>query len=269
MSRREFSLVLPAFNSAAYIGDHVRRVTRFFETAGIDGEVVVADDGSTDGTADAVLESAEVRVLRLPHRGKGHALRRGMTQASGMIRGFTDADLPYGLDPIPFAMRWIRENHYHAVIGDRTLPGSRYESAGVGRTVLSELASFTFRTMVTGGIYDTQCGFKVFRGDVAAELFRLARVDGFSIDVELIYLILKNRLDLKRIPVVLEDNGPSSVRVVRDSVTAMREVSSIRMNQARGRYRSPRLVDILREDSRLEVQEVHAERRDRRAGDQP
>jgi len=269
MSRREFSLVLPAYNSAAYIGDHVARVTRFFETAGIDGEVVVADDGSTDGTADAVPDASNVRALRLPHRGKGHALRGGMTEASGMIRGFTDADLPYGLDPIPFAMRWIRDNHYHAVIGDRTLPGSRYESAGVGRTVLSEFASFTFRTMVTGGIYDTQCGFKVFRGDVAAELFRLARIDGFSIDVELIYLILKNRLDLKRIPVQLEDNGPSSVRVVRDSLAAMKDVSAIRVNQARGRYRSPRLVDILREDSRLEVRELQAARRDRRAGDQP
>ena len=73
---------------------------------------------------------------------------------------------------------------------------------------------------MTGGIYDTQCGFKVFRGDVAAEVFRLARVDGFAIDVELIYLLLKYRLDLKRIPVVLERNAPSSVRVVRDSVDA-------------------------------------------------
>ena len=269
MSRREFSLVLPAFHSAEYIGDHVTRATRFFEAAGIDGEVIVADDGSTDGTADAVPEASDVRVLRLPHRGKGHAVRQGMTAAQGMIRGFTDADLPYGLDPIPFAMRWVREHHYHAVIGDRTLPGSRYESAGAGRAILSELASFTFRTLVTGGIYDTQCGFKVFRGDVAAELFRVARIDGFAIYVEVIYLVLKNRLDLKRIPVQLQDNAPSSVRVVRDSLTAVRDVSSIRVNWARGRYRSPRLVDILREDSRIELEEVRAARRDRRATDQP
>ena len=154
------------------------------------------------------------------------------------------------------------------MIGDRTLPGSTYESAGAARTVLSELASFTFRTMVTGGIYDTQCGFKVFRGDVAAELFRLARVDGFSIDVELIYLILKNRLDLKRIPVQLEDNGPSSVRVLRDSIAAIRDVSSIRLNWARGRYRSPGLAEILRNDSHLEAEDVLAARRDRRATDQ-
>jgi dolichyl-phosphate beta-glucosyltransferase len=192
-----------------------------------------------------------------------------MAAATGMIRGFTDADLPYGLEPIPYAIRWIRDHHYHAVIGDRTLPGSTYESAGVARTVLSEMAGFTFRTLVTGGIYDTQCGFKVFRGDVAAELFRSARVDGFAIDVELIYLLLKHRLELKRIPVRLEDNGPSSVRLVRDSLVAVRDISSIRIDWARGRYRNPALQEILREDSRLERQEVQSARRDRRASDQP
>jgi glycosyltransferase involved in cell wall biosynthesis len=264
MSRRALSLVLPAFDSAAYIGDNVRRVVGFFEAAGIDGEVVVADDGSSDGTADAVPDLPAVRVLRLPHRGKGHALRHGMTEATGMIRGFTDADLPYGLEPIPHAMRWIREHHYHAVIGDRTLPGSRYERPGAGRAVLSQVASVVFRTLVTGGIYDTQCGFKVFRGDVAAELFRVARVDGFAIDVELIYLLLKNRLDLKRIPVQLQDDGPSSVRVVRDSITAVRDVSSIRLRWAIGRYRSPALIDILRQDSRADREASLGD-----AGDQP
>jgi hypothetical protein len=66
------------------------------------------------------------------------------------------------------AARWIRERRYHAVIGDRTLPGSDYVQPGPVRAVLSSMASFVFRTLVTGGIYDTQCGLKVFRGDVAA-----------------------------------------------------------------------------------------------------
>jgi len=116
--------------------------------------------------------------------------------------------------------------------------------------------SFAFRTLVTGGIYDTQCGFKVFRGDVAAEVFRLARIDGFAIDVELIYLLLKYRLDLKRIPVVLERNAPSSVRVVRDSATAFRDIATIRWNWATGRYRSPALAALLQEELRVDVEEV-------------
>jgi dolichyl-phosphate beta-glucosyltransferase len=108
--------------------------------------------------------------------------------------------------------------------------------------------------MVTGGIYDTQCGFKVFRGDVAAEVFRLSRIEGFAIDVELIYLLLKYRLDVKRIPVRLERNAPSSVRVVRDSAGAFRDIATIRLNWARGRYRSPILANLLQEELREDVE---------------
>jgi glycosyltransferase involved in cell wall biosynthesis len=249
----ELSLVLPAYNSVSYIKRNVARTVDFFDRVGLEAELLVADDGSTDGTADAVPIGPNVRVLRLPHRGKGGALRSGMAAARGEIRAFTDADLPFGLDPLPLAVRWIRERGYHAVIGDRTLPGSRYKTAGAERTLLSSLASFVFRTLVTGGIYDTQCGLKVFRGDVAAEVFRLARVDGFAIDVEVIYLLLKYRLDIKRMPVQMEDSGPSTVRVLRDSVRAARDVVSIRLNWASGRYRSDVLEGILRDDLRADL----------------
>jgi dolichyl-phosphate beta-glucosyltransferase len=251
--RPAVSVVMPAWNSAAYLDANVRSVLAFFEATGIDGEVIVVDDGSTDGTADSVRPDPNVLVLRLGHRGKGAALRAGMRSASGDIRAFTDADLPYGMEGLPLAMTYIRERRFHAVVGDRTLPGSTYQNAGLLRTLLSEVASFAFRTLVTGGIYDTQCGFKVFRGDVAAELFRLARIDGFAIDVELIYLVLKHRLDLKRIPVQLERNAPSSVHVLRDSIRAFRDIATIRLNLARGRYRSPLLARLLEDELRADA----------------
>jgi dolichyl-phosphate beta-glucosyltransferase len=256
MSAPVISLVMPAYNSARYIGGNVAHAMEFFDRAGIDGEVIVADDGSTDGTPHAVRSHPNVHVISLPHRGKGAALRDGMALATGSIRAFTDGDLPYGMDPLPLAISYIRERRYHAVIGDRTLPGSAYESTGPLRTVVSELASFAFRTLVTGGIYDTQCGFKVFRGDVAAELFPLTRIDGFAVDVELIYLLLKYRLDLKRIPVQLVKNEPTSVRVVRDSATAFRDIAMIRLNWARGVYRTPALVNLLEHELKVDVAEA-------------
>jgi glycosyltransferase involved in cell wall biosynthesis len=247
------SIVIPAFNSAVYLDHNVRAVRAFLADQGLDGEVIVADDGSTDGTPDSIASAPNVRVLRLPHRGKGAALRAGMLSATGDIRAFTDADLPYGLDALPLAINYIRQRGFHAVVGDRTLPGSSYQDPGPLRRIISELASFAFRTLVTGGIYDTQCGFKVFRGDVAAEIFRLARIDGFAIDVELIYLVLKHRLDLKRIPVQLQRNAPSSVRVIRDSLRAVRDIASIRYNLARGRYRSPILGRLLQDELQADV----------------
>jgi dolichyl-phosphate beta-glucosyltransferase len=261
MTEPAISLVMPAFNSVRYLNDNVGRVREFFDRAGIDGEIVVADDGSTDGTADSVDETHEtgrVRVLRLPHRGKGAALRAGIAATSGQICAFTDADLPYGLDPLPLAMSYVRERRFHAVIGDRTLPGSTYASTGMLRSAISAFASFSFRTLVTGGIYDTQCGFKVFRGDVGREVFRLTRINGFAIDVEVISLLLKYRLDIKRIPVRLEGNGPSSVRVIRDSVRAFEDIATIRWNWSTGHYRSPVLVQLLQTELRRDVDDAAA-----------
>lgn len=243
MTEVELSLVLPAFDCAPYIGTSVRRALGYFEEHGIQGEVVVADDGSTDGTADAVPAAPNVRVLRLQHRGKGGALRAGMTAADGRIRAFTDADLPYGLEPLKRASRLIAESGAHAVIGDRTLPGSEYRSTPL-RRALSGFAGLAFRTLVVGEIRDTQCGFKCFRGDVAVELFRLARVDGFAIDIEVLFLLLRYGLDVQRIPVRLEGDSLSSVQVLRDSIRAARDVVAIRLGWTRGRYRSTVLPGI-------------------------
>jgi len=256
MSGVDVSLVIPAFNSVRYLRDNVDRVRAFYDRAGIDGEVVVADDGSTDGTADSLTASERVHVLRLPHGGKGAAVRSGMAVTTGKICGFTDADLPYGLDALPLAIGYIRERRYHAVIGDRTLPGSIYASTGALRTAVSNLASLSFRTLVTGGIYDTQCGFKFFRGDVGREVFRLSRIKGFAIDVEIIALLLKYRLDIKRIPVRLERNAPSSVRVLRDSIKAFEDIAAIRWNWSTGRYRAPLLVNLLQEEIQRDVDEA-------------
>jgi dolichyl-phosphate beta-glucosyltransferase len=258
MTQPAVSLVIPAFNSVGYLASNVARVRAFFEDSGIDGEIVVADDGSTDGTADSVTASERVRVLHLPHAGKGAALRAGMAATTGTIAGFTDADLPYGIDPLPLAISYILDRRYHAVIGDRTLPGSTYASTGLLRTAVSELASFSFRTLVTGGIYDTQCGFKIFRGDVGREIFRLSRISGFAIDVEVIYLLLKYRLDVKRIPVRLERNAPSSVRVLRDSAAAFGDIATIRWTWATGRYRTSLLEDLLQAELRDDAEEAAA-----------
>ncbi|MGK2850026.1 MAG: glycosyltransferase [Candidatus Limnocylindrales bacterium] len=245
----QLSIVVPAYESSAYIAETVERVVAAFDDLGVIGEVVVVDDGSRDGTVAAIPDLPGVRVVALAaNGGKGAALRAGMRVARGEIRGFTDADLPYGTVPLAFAMHCIRDRGFHAAIGDRTLPGSSYSGAGTMRTVVSELASFAFRTLVTGGIYDTQCGFKLFRGDVADGLFAVSRIDRFAVDVELIYLLLKYRLDIKRIPVQLEQNASTSVHVLRDSTQAFADIVRMRAHWAMGHYRSPALVACLERD---------------------
>lgn len=246
----ELSVVLPAFNSAAWLASSLETLLTYLGQRAIGAEVIVVDDGSTDDTAGvAARHSSDVRVVRLPrNQGKGAALRAGMAVATGRVRAFTDADLPYGPEPLELVMRYIDERGFHAAFGDRTLPGSTYAHAGAVRTAVSGAAGIAFRTLVTAGFADTQCGLKGFRGDVADALFPLTTVDRFAIDVELIYLLLKYRLEIKRIPVELARNAPSSVHVARDGWQAVRDIATMRLDFARGRYRDDRLAACLAAD---------------------
>jgi dolichyl-phosphate beta-glucosyltransferase len=101
---------------------------------------------------------------------------------------------------------------------------------------------------VTGGFFDTQCGLKGFRGDVAEHLFAAARLNRFAFDVELLYLALVHRLDIKRIPVRLRRNATSSVRLVRDSSRMLLDVLRIKGYQLRGDYRCRALEEIVLAD---------------------
>lgn len=169
-----------------------------------------------------------------------------MKVASGAVRVFTDIDLPYGTTPILLVESLIRTRGFHVVIGDRTFPQSRYETElPLLRRVASAVFSRITSTLVTGGFFDTQCGLKGFRGDVAASLFGLQRVERFAFDVELLYLALTYGLEIKRIPVQLESNTTSSVRLGRDSLRTFADVARIKLNQMRGRYASVYLRDLV------------------------
>jgi dolichyl-phosphate beta-glucosyltransferase len=241
----DVSLVIPAYDAAAYVSANARRVLDHFADRGIRGELVIADDGSTDGTADALPNHPGVRVLRLPHRGKGSALRAGMTSASGAIRAFTDADLPYGLGPLDEAINVLRERRADAVIGDRTLPGSSYRSSTMRRT-LSTAAGLAFRVLGGSSLRDTQCGFKAFGGDVADAIFSAARTNGFAIDIEVLFLLGRAGFTVQPIPVRLEGAARSSVHPVRDALAAARDVAAVRVGWTLGHYRDAGLGTLAR-----------------------
>jgi dolichyl-phosphate beta-glucosyltransferase len=242
----EISVVLPSYRGAALARRSVERLEPFLAASFASYEVVVVDDGG--GDFDGSWPAAgTLRLLRLPvNRGKGAAVRAGMLASRGRVRLFTDIDLPYDLELIAAAAHCIRDLGYHLAVGDRTLPGASYaREVGWRRRLASAVFSRLVATSLTGGFFDTQCGFKAFRADVAEALFGLARVDRFAFDVEILYLALLYRADIKRIPVQLRNNETSVVRLLRDSLVMLRDVGRIRLRAWRGAYRSPELAAIV------------------------
>jgi dolichyl-phosphate beta-glucosyltransferase len=246
----DLSIVLPCYRAAALARRSVREAAEALERSGLSFEIVVVDDGGGDFTIDEWTDGDPVRLVRLErNRGKGAAVRAGMLAARGRARIFTDVDLPFGTDLFPVITEYLLSRDYHVVIGDRTLPGAEYRLRLSWRRRAASAAFTGFvGTLVTGGFFDTQCGLKGVRGDVADALFPLLRVDRFAFDVELVYVALKHRLDIKRIPVRLLHNDTSSVRLLRDSARGFVDVFRVKYHQLRGWYDSPPLDDIVRRD---------------------
>lgn len=246
--RIEVSIVLPIYNGQDFIRKNVKTLSDFCLKHFASHEIIVVDDGSRDKT-HAILEALprrNLRVVRLEKNwGKYGALVAGMAQARGRCCIFTDADLPYDLSALPYIVRLVNERGLHIVIGDRNLPQSVYDVHTAWlRNVSTRIFSFFVYVVVTGGLFDTQCGLKGFRGDVARALFPLVTDHGFSGDVELLYIALKYNLEIKRIPVRLESHGPTTVKVVSEAFRMLGRISQLRLNWNRGRYFSDELGRI-------------------------
>ena len=244
----DVSIVLPCFRAARLAEESVRRLHGFLETSGLEWELIVVDDGGGDFPPGESTVGGVASLVRLDrNRGKGAAVGAGMLAAHGRVRIYTDVDLPYDLTLIPAIVQLVLERRFHVVIGDRTLPDSSYRAElSLGRRLASGVFTQIVGTLVTGGFFDTQCGLKGMRGDVADELFRLRRIDRFAFDVEIVYLALHHGLDIKRVPVRLRANETSSVRLLRDSARGMFDVLSIKYHQLRRHYASPVLSRMVR-----------------------
>lgn len=244
------SIVLPCYRAAHLARRSVATLVDALVASTLDWEIVVVDDGGGDFAPAEWEDESHIRLIRLPqNRGKGAAVRAGMLAASGSVRVFTDVDLPFGVDLIPVMVHYLHERRYHMVIGDRLLSTSEYSiHLPWQRRVASAVFTNIVGRFVTGGFFDTQCGLKAVRGDVADALFPLLRLDRFAFDVELVYVALKHRLDIKRVPVRLLHNQTSSVRLLRDSAHGFWDIFRIKYFQLRGYYANPRLDEIARTD---------------------
>jgi len=238
VSRPALSVVIPALNEAARLPRSLQRITDHLEASREGHEILVVDDGSTDGTAEAAVRAlgAAVTVLRNDrNRGKGYSVRRGMLAASGARRLMTDADLSTPIEEL-HGLGARLDAGDDVAIGSRALPGSRIE---VHQPLLREAMGRVFnvfvRLLAVPGVHDSQCGFKLFTAAAAEAVFSRGLLDGFSFDVEALHVARRLGLRIAEVPVVWRNDAASRVTLVRGAA-AFGDLLRIRLNAARGRY---------------------------------
>ena len=234
---RDWSVVIPAYNEAMRLPAYLKEVVAYFDGRDQSYEVVVVDDGSRDATADCVRELARlhpsVRLHALPeNRGKGCAVRTGMTVASGALRLMADAD---GGTPIVEVKRLEAAMQAGAdlAVGSRALPDpSVVVRARTHRKLSGQVWSRLVRALGVSGVVDTQCGFKLFRGPVADDLFRPLRTEGFGFDVELLLLARRRGYRIVEVPINWTDQPGSKVGVLKDGPRMLAQIVAARLRLA-------------------------------------
>ncbi len=217
----KFSLCIPMYNEMSIIKDTAKQVSDYMSANFEDYEVIFINDGSSDGCDEAVREM-NLPCVRVEgykeNRGKGYAIRLGMTVADGDIRMFTDADLAYGLDVLRQVQDTMVKNpDADMLIGSRNLSGDGYE----GYTFIRKLASKIYLKVlaIVGGfkLSDSQCGCKAFRGESANKIFSRLTVDRFAFDFEAILWAVKYDMKIIEMPVKIINHRESKVSVLRDA----------------------------------------------------
>jgi dolichyl-phosphate beta-glucosyltransferase len=239
------SVVIPAYNEADRIGTTLERIRDYLASKRRLAEVVVVDDGSTDGTP-VLLRALATRwpeLLILTNRrncGKGFSVRRGVLAAKGAFVLFTDADLSAPIEEADKLMAALESAGADAAVGSRSLDRSL---VGVRQPRRREYAGRLFNLLVrlfTGlRIQDTQCGFKLFRRDSTRSAFEAQRVTGFGFDPELLFLIDRWGGRVVEVPVRWYDNPATKVHFLRDSTRMFLDLIALRWRAWARNHRSP------------------------------
>lgn len=244
MSDMHLSIVIPAYNEEHRILPYLQAVATFLHEYGEPSEVIVVNDGSSDATASVVRQFQNqepfIRLLELEHNGgKGLAVRQGMKDAKGTLCLFADAD---GSTPIQEVTRFEAaiEQGADIVVGSRALAAQDSQftlETRWHRTTLGNLFNWCVQRLGIPGIHDTQCGFKMFRKEVAQDLFSIAQISGFGFDLELLFVAQQRKYRIAELPVNWSECSGSKVQVFRDGLGMFGELFTIRKNHSQGLYK--------------------------------
>jgi dolichyl-phosphate beta-glucosyltransferase len=222
------SFIIPAYNEASRLQPSLAKAQEYFAAQSYSTEIIVVNDGSKDDTARVAASVGNIRLLEQPRNmGKGAAVRRGMLEAQGEYRIFSDADFS---TPVHETAR-ILERLYESAdvcIGSRGVDTTLVKKHQPWyRETLGKMVNVVVQTAFIPGIADTQCGFKGFRAAAAETIFSRAQLNGWMFDLEALYIASKLGLEIDEISVEWYNDERSTVSF-RHSWQILREILSIK-----------------------------------------
>jgi dolichyl-phosphate beta-glucosyltransferase len=239
------SLVVPLYNEVDRFAESLDALLGFVADAPAGSELIFVDDGSTDGTAEAVekalasVDDVDAQLLARPRTGKGAAVQAGLLIARGDDAGFCDVDLATPLANLAEVLAVARRTGGLAV-GSRALSESnlvRHE--WLPRELLGRCYNGVVRLSLVRGIHDTQCGAKMAPTSVWRRLFEHTREVGFAWDVEIVAVAQRLGIPVDEVPITWSHDGRTRVRPLRDGLAMLRAVPRVAM-RARALSRSER-----------------------------
>lgn len=236
------SLIFPAYNEEQRLPETLKQVFDFTGKQSYPVEVIVVENGSTDGTFRIAQEfsanHSNIKVIKNAQRGKGRAIRQGILAASGEYRFMCDVDLSMPLDEInrflPPALQGC-----DIAIASREAPGAVRYDEPYYRHFVGRIYNGLIRFLALPGLQDTQCGFKCFSKRAAEDLFPRQTLTGWSFDVEVLFIAQSLGYRVMEIPIHWYFNSHSKISVVRDSFKMGLDLLTIRLNGLRGIYTRP------------------------------
>jgi dolichyl-phosphate beta-glucosyltransferase len=229
------SVIIAAYNEENRICPSLLKISEYLCNNQLEHEIIVVDDGSSDGTSEVAGALSNriqnLKIIRYPlNRGKGYALRQGVLASKGTLVLLTDADLSTPIEELEKLSTSLIENNCRIAIGSRALARSEIiVKQPWMRQKMGKIFNRIIRVLVLDGFSDTQCGFKLFSGNIARQLFKVARIDRFAYDVEILALAKKKGLMISEVPIKWNNSFDSKVNPIFDSLQMLKDIFKIRM----------------------------------------
>ena len=241
----DVTIIVPAYNEANRIKTTLQAMDYYLGKKGLKAEVLVVDDGSSDGTVKIVREvgmraaGVDLSVIESnKNHGKGHAVKVGVENARGEYILFTDADNSTPIEELDKFLDVIDEG-YDVVIGSRYLRDSNVKIRQPRyRILFSRMGNALIQAFLIDGVKDTQCGFKLFQHKAAKDIFSRQKVMRFGFDMEILLIAKNLGYSVKEVPVSWFNSAESRVRPIRDGLRTLKDLVYIKLNLWGGRYSS-------------------------------